>query len=210
MPSYLDYRSNFRLQSVLALSPDGTEIGYTDDVIGQFNLVVQGITEGSGIKRLTSYVDNTVRSAAWHPTWKALAFTADKQGDEHTQIHMISVHGGEPEALTANPDAEYRLPAGSPFTLDGRLMAYTGNDRSVADQDVLVRDLATGHVRRIDAGCGEAEIGYWSPDGTRLSMVRMLGAMGSRWEQVPVVVKTSHRAMAVGHSRTSGCGSWVG
>lgn len=173
MSSYRDFRSSVRLEQILALSPDGTEVAYADDATGQFNLTVRSMAEGGHARRLTSYVDNTVRSAAWHPSWKTLVFLADSKGDEHTQIYMIPAGGGEPQALTDNPAAEYDLPIGNPFTADGRLMAYVGNDRSSADQDVLVRDLATDRIRRVDTGSGEAvNIGYWSPDGSRLSVAR--------------------------------------
>jgi len=158
---------------MLALSPTGDEVAYSDDASGQFNLMVRSVVQGRHARHLTSFSDDTVRAAAWHPNWKMLVFLADRRGDEHTQIYMVPASGGEPEGLTDNPAAEFSLPKGSPFTFDGRLMAYVGNDRSSASQDVLVRDLATDKAWRIDTGGGEAGIGYWAPNGQRLSVVRV-------------------------------------
>jgi dipeptidyl aminopeptidase/acylaminoacyl peptidase len=55
-------------------------------------------------------------------------------------------------------------------------LAYAGNDRSPRDQDVLVRDLTTGEVRRVYAGGGRMYAEQWSPDGMRLTMVNKRAA----------------------------------
>jgi len=173
MPSYSDFRSSLRIKQMLALSPDGRQVAYADDSNGQFNLTVRPVDPSGQARRLTRFRDNTVRAAAWHPRWRAMVFLADREGDEHTQIYLIPAGGGDPEPLTDNPAAEFMLPQGSPFTSDGRMMAYVGNDRTFADQDVIVRDLATDRIRRVDTGGGQAEAGFWSPDGRRLSFTRI-------------------------------------
>jgi len=101
---------------------------------------------------------------------------ADSAGNEQHQLYLVDTAGGPAAALTDAPSAQHWRALGDPFSPDGNLLAYTGNDRSPGDQDVLVRDLTTGEVRRVYAGGGRMYAGYWSPDGTRLSMVDYRGA----------------------------------
>jgi dipeptidyl aminopeptidase/acylaminoacyl peptidase len=175
MSSYSDFRSSLRLQQMLALSPDGGQVAYADDASGQFNLTIRPVEATGQPSRITSFRHHTVRDAAWHPNRSTLVFVADRDGDEHTQIYFVPAAGGggQPVPLTDNPDAEFGLPAGSPFTPDGKLMAYIGNDRTIAHQDVIVRELATDRIQRVDTGEGQAEAGFWSPDGKRLSLARI-------------------------------------
>lgn len=169
MPSYPDFRPTLRFQQTLAWSPDGRLVAYVDDEAGQFNVTVQPVGGGPA-HRLTSYVDNTVRRVAWHPGGASLVYLADTGGDEKAQIYQISVDGGEPKALTDAAGVQHAAALGSPFSRDGRFLAYTANDRNPGDQDVLVRDLGSGEVRRVYAGGGRVFAGYWSPDGNWLTV----------------------------------------
>jgi dipeptidyl aminopeptidase/acylaminoacyl peptidase len=154
----------------LDISPDGTEIAYVDDGSGQFNLVVRGVASEAS-RRLTRLTDSAVRRVAWHPHGQWLLYLADNKGDENTQLYRLDAHGVAPEALTNSPDSQYATAIGNPFSPDGRLVAYSGNDRTPADQDVLVLDLDSGAVNRIYTGGGRIHAGHWSPDGDRLSVV---------------------------------------
>ncbi|MEV4641344.1 S9 family peptidase [Actinoplanes sp. NPDC049548] len=168
MPDYPDFQPDLRLLPTLAVSPDGRRVAYVDDASGQFNLTVRSI-DGGERHTLTSYTDSSVRRVAWHPAEGLLVFTADARGDESTQIYQVPAAGGDPVALTASPGAQYALAQGDPFSPDGSHLAYAGNDRVPQDQDVLVRDMATGAVHRVYSGGGRVVAGHWSPDGTRLT-----------------------------------------
>jgi len=101
---------------------------------------------------------------------------ADSAGDERYQLYLVDAAGGPPTPLTQSPGAVFWPAFGDPFSPDGKLLAYAGNDRSPVDQDVLLRDLTTGEVRRVYAGGGRVYAGDWSPDGTRLTMVEWRAA----------------------------------
>src|SRR6266540_1602245 len=106
MTTYADFQPTRLFQPTVALSPDGSQVAYSDNESGQFNLVVQP-TDGGAPRRLTSYTDNAVRSVTWQPDGAALVYTADQQGDEFYQIYRIAARGGEPEARTG---AGWRTP----------------------------------------------------------------------------------------------------
>ncbi|HZM81965.1 MAG TPA: S9 family peptidase [Candidatus Limnocylindrales bacterium] len=171
MAAYSDFEPSRRLgRYSLALSPDGNLIAYADDALGQFNVVVQSISGGEP-RRLTSFVHSAVKKIAWHPDGRSLFFLADTGGRENMQLFRLSVEGGEPEALTDAPAATFEIDTpGEPFSPDGRFLAYGGNDRAPIDQDMLVRDLESGQVRRIFAGGGHVWNGHWSKDGKYLTV----------------------------------------
>ncbi|MBQ1028849.1 S9 family peptidase [Micromonospora sp. C97] len=169
MSGYRDFQSGLRFLPTLAIAPDGDSIAYVDDANGQFNLVTQALSTGD-TRRLTAGTDSTVRRVAWHPGGEWLLFLADDSGDENTQLYRVDAAGGITVQLTDAPDVQYSAALGDPFSPDGRFIAYCGNDRNPADQDVLVHDLSTDEVRRIYTGGGRVHPGHWSPDGSRLTL----------------------------------------
>lgn len=169
MPAYRDHQSGLRFLPTLVIAPDGGRIAYVDDSSGQFNLVVQEVSTGE-VRRLTSYTDSAVRRVAWHPGGAHLLFLADDQGDENTQLYQVSADGSVRLTLTDDPGVQYAAAVGDPFSPDGRFVAYCGNDRDPADQDVLVRDVETGEVRRLYQGGGRVYAGFWAPAGDRLTI----------------------------------------
>lgn len=169
MPAYRDFQPSLRFFPTLAIRPDGRQLAYVDDASGQFNVTVQPVTGGQP-RRLTSYADSAVRRVAWHPDGDRLLFLADTKGDENRQMYLAHPDSGRVERLTDAPGVQFSAALGDPFSPDGRLLAYSANDRVPGDQDVLVRDLTTGEVRRVYAGGGRVFAGHWSPDGSRLSL----------------------------------------
>jgi dipeptidyl aminopeptidase/acylaminoacyl peptidase len=170
--SYRDFLPDRRFPTIrptLAVSPDGHQVAYADEDNGQYNLAVQSIVRGA-VTRLTHYRDTTVRRVAWHPRGDTLIYAADAGGTENTQLYQVDRHGGEIVALTDAPEARHELAQGSPVSPDGRMLAYTANDRNVGDQDVLIRDLDTGEVRRVYTGGGRVYAGFWSPDSEHLTI----------------------------------------
>jgi dipeptidyl aminopeptidase/acylaminoacyl peptidase len=169
MSSYADFLPSLRFQRTLAVSPDGSQVAYVDDSAGQFNLVVQSLDAGEP-RRLTSLVDSAVGRVFWRPDGKAAGFVADSRGDENTQLIELDVATGEQQSFTDEPNVQFEPALGEPYSPDGTRLAYAGNDVEPGRQDVLVRELATGRVRRIYDRGGRVFAGYWSPDGTHLTV----------------------------------------
>jgi dipeptidyl aminopeptidase/acylaminoacyl peptidase len=177
MSNYQDFLPNLRIRTAVALSPDDTTVAYADDHLGQFNLVVRPLAGGEP-RRLTSYLDSTVSVVAWHPDGRSLIFLADLKGIENTQLHQIGVDQTVPQPLTDSPEVKYAAAFGYPYSPDGRWLAYAGNDRRPSDQDVLLRDLSTGQVRRICVEGGMLYPGFWSPDSQWLTAIELRGGKG--------------------------------
>src|SRR5262249_4199428 len=125
MTSYADYQPTRLFQPTVALSPDGSQVAYSDNGSGQFNLRVQP-TGGGRACRLTSCAENAVRWVSWSPDGAGLVFNADSQGDEMYQVYRIALDGGEPEALTGEPKVRHYLGA-EPFSPDGQRLVYAAN-----------------------------------------------------------------------------------
>jgi dipeptidyl aminopeptidase/acylaminoacyl peptidase len=155
-----------------AISPDGLEVAAITNDGGQFNLWVWPLGDGEP-RQLTSFTDQAVRQVAWSPDGTALAFMADRDGDEQFQVFVLDRDGGEPRRISRTDGRQHWLGA-SPFSLDGSRLAYAGNDRDESVQDLVVHDLGTGEVMRIESVVGEnLEAVAFSPDGRWL-----LGAIG--------------------------------
>jgi dipeptidyl aminopeptidase/acylaminoacyl peptidase len=174
-----DFEPTVRFKDTLAVSPDGRFFAYVDDALGQFNLAVRPMS-GGGPRYLTSYSGSTARAVSWHPDGRSLLHIADTGGNEAYQLYLVDVETGVRTALTDAPGSAFHPAIGDPFSPDGKLLAYAGNDRNPADQDVLVRDLVSGEVRRVFDRGGRVYAGHWSPDGTRLTVTEWRGATTDR------------------------------
>src|SRR5689334_5568946 len=209
MPSYRDFRPTIRFQQTVALSPDGSMVAYADDNLGQFNVTVQPVSGGT-VRRLTAYTDNTVRRVVWHPDGESLIFSADAKGNENSQLYRIGLGGGEPEALTDNPCAQFTLARGNPVSPDGRRLAYSGNDRAPGDQDILILDLESGEVSRVYTGGGRVYGGYWSPDGTHLTAAEWIDGNSDHIVYlVPTDGRPATRLTPEGITATYWLGPWL-
>jgi dipeptidyl aminopeptidase/acylaminoacyl peptidase len=166
MPGYEDYAPTRRFGTALALSPDGQAVAYVADDGGQLNLTLHPL-DGSPARQLTEGTDWSVRQVGWAPDSATLFYAADRDGDEYTQLFSVTRDGAERHQLTDDPKVVHNLGA-EPVSPDGRWLVFTANDREPTDQDVLLRDLATGEVRRLLHLGGYLDAGPWAPDSSAL------------------------------------------
>jgi dipeptidyl aminopeptidase/acylaminoacyl peptidase len=167
----------------LSFSPDGSEIAYTSNASGQFNLWVRNVESGEA-RQLTQFTDNAVRDLAWSPDGAHILYTADTKGDEKHQLYLIDPAGGKAKALTERPDVQYFLASMGAWSPDSQYIAYAGNDREPTAQDTIVRELPTGEDERPLMDGRIYEPMSWSPDGKKLTVIDAR----SNTEFIPLVV----------------------
>ena len=140
-----------RFQPTLAVSPDGSLVAFSANTTGHYELWLQPVNGGAP-RRVTN-LGRTVRSVAWAPDGSRLAFTADSHGDEQYQIYLVPPTGGPPRRITGATDRQFQL-SPTPFSADGTLLCYSGNDRDEAVRDIIVHTLPDGPIRRIEGRPG--------------------------------------------------------
>ena len=170
-PRFEQFYAVRRLQvlSNLAFSPDGETIAYSTDASGQFNLWTQPV-RGGWATQLTTFEDKAVRWIRWLPSGDILFF-ADTGGNEKYQLYRIGERGGWPERITKHDDVQYIPGDLSP---DGKRYAFSGNERSRADVDVMIYDTTTGEIRVALAGEGWFNAGRWSHDGRTIAVTQLV------------------------------------
>jgi dipeptidyl aminopeptidase/acylaminoacyl peptidase len=168
VPDYRDFLAPQRLQRVISISADGSQIAYSSDASGQFNLWIQPAAGGAP-RQLTFFTDHAVRDMAWSPDGSRLAFTADRAGDEQAQVYVVPAGGGDPVRLSAVDDRQFVLAEKTPFDSSGRYLLCGGNDRDQAVPDLIVYDLSDGsQVRFPGRDGGNLFPLAFSPDGQRV------------------------------------------
>jgi Tol biopolymer transport system component len=105
--------------------------------------------------------------------------------DDHgvVQLWTISPNGGEPRQLTHN---DFDIASAFTWSPDGRFIAHT------ADNSVFVTNTESGRSMRLtehrdDATAPLPQACVFSPDGSRIAYVRLVGTDGQMWNQIFVV-----------------------
>src|SRR5215472_5888640 len=95
-----------------AFSPDGTQIAFSSNRSGHFELYVQSLVPGSVERQITHDAQDNIQPA-WSPDGKYLAFVPKVRGG----IGVLPVTGGEVRYLTQSGSDPHWSP-------DGRMLAY--------------------------------------------------------------------------------------
>lgn len=166
LPTMDDFAAVVTYGGAVSFSPDGSTLAVINNRSGQYNIWLQPLTGGRQTQ-LTFYTDNAVRDLAWSPDGARILYIADYQGNEKHQLFLIPAEGGDAQTLTNDPEVQYFL-GDSPWSPNGELIAYAGNDRDPFAQDILIRQMPTGEIDRAVADGHIDFAGAWSPDGTKL------------------------------------------
>jgi dipeptidyl aminopeptidase/acylaminoacyl peptidase len=170
------------------ISPDGSQVVYqvvrqraAEDPPGGSRQELWLVPFAGGeARRLTAGDD---RSPRWSPDGGAIAFLGRRGEGALTQVHLISLSGGDPRPLTAAPASVSSFK----WSPDGRSIAFTYTDPKTeqekqdeaAGRDWTVVDRNYKHTRlyRVGVATGQTElvtradmtvIDYdWSPDGSQ-------------------------------------------
>jgi dipeptidyl aminopeptidase/acylaminoacyl peptidase len=163
----------FACRSALALSPDARTLAVVSDQgAGTYEAWTLPATGGSA-QRAVTVPEHAVRSLCWSASGELLA-AADRGG---TELHQLYVrHPDGPVApVSVDPAGKVqRLLSWNAASPDGRRVAFSSNARTATDMDIVIADLDTGSERQLLTGAAWHVAGGWSPDGTRLLVMRVL------------------------------------
>ena len=128
---------------------------------------------GGSAQRAVTVPEHAVRSLCWSASGELLA-AADRGG---TELHQLYVrHPDGPVApVSVDPAGKVqRLLSWNAASPNGRRVAFSSNSRAATDMDIVIADLDTGSERQLLTGAAWHVAGGWSPDGTRLLVMRVL------------------------------------
>ena len=158
---------NIRSAGSPSLSPDGRHLVFTTAITGVAQVWKVPATSGWP-EQLTFYSDR-VMGATYSPAGDWIAFSKDRGGDERAQIFLISPDGAEIRQVTDDPKAIFQFGG---WSRDGKMLAYSSNQRDQRFFDVYIYDVATGKAKRVyERDESNAARGF-SPDGRYLLIER--------------------------------------
>ena len=181
---------NLKQVTDVDLSPDGTTIAYVlrvprtaDEPPGGGRSTIWIVPRRGGTARRLTNPDLSSWRPRWAPNSDTLAFLSRRGDDGKTQVHKISVSGGEASPVTAAPNSVSAFE----WSPDGKEVAFTSKrsptdvEAAAADdgEDWIVGDVRGDHKRLwavvVDSGLSRPvtdrklhiERFEWSPDGSK-------------------------------------------
>src|SRR5579871_290023 len=150
---------NVRQAYGASFAPDGNTIAFLTDITG-LPQVWRIDAPGAWPEQLTFGADS-VRGIAYAPVGDRLLFSRDHDGDERTQLYVLTEQGTTERALTAQPGVIHTF---GDWSHDGRRLAYASNARDAAHFDVYVRDAdGAGEATPVYVREGSNHVVNWSP-----------------------------------------------
>ena len=145
-----------RYQPTLAFSPDGSEVAYSTNTSGQFNVWRQP-SDGGYPRQLTLYTEKAVRDVSWSPDGETILFGPTPlhlwlYGQDQTdwRIQAVGSDGSDLREIIPGPDV------GAPsWTAGGRQFLFTETNernsavRMAAPDGSGITDVARFHSRDV-------------------------------------------------------------
>jgi len=160
---------NARAAHSPSFSPDGL-VAFVSDITGVPQLW-QVPAEGGWPDQLT-FTSDRVTGAHYPHRARGLIFGMDSGGNEREQLFLL--RDGQLTSVATNPEVLHNFGAFSP---DDRKIAFSDNRRHPAFFDVYVCNLDGSDERCVYQQDGSNFAADWSPDGSRLLIVRQTGSL---------------------------------
>jgi dipeptidyl aminopeptidase/acylaminoacyl peptidase len=147
---------------------DSDWVAYICDASGQFNIWKQRSYVGDDAYyayQLTNFIDDVVRELYTSKVDDTIVFFADKKGDENYQVYQMDVNGW-PEPITQKPKVRH-IPGTECISPNGRFLAFSSNERSPFDMDLIIYDRKSEEQITLTKG-GYFLAGVWSKDSRNL------------------------------------------
>ena len=163
------------------LSPDGRYVVVVGDGSGTPQPWVFPIDDPDAATQFP--VNGAAQRCVWRPDGSRFAVVVDPDGREDNQIYEVEPATGVVHEVCVQPGVRHELgvpyaAGSSPYSPDGRLLAYATNARAGDVFDVVVRDLASGVSRTVvrageDVPADRYLPAVFSPDSRQLLVIRL-------------------------------------
>jgi dipeptidyl aminopeptidase/acylaminoacyl peptidase len=166
----------------LSLSPDGSRLLVVAGGSAWIRPAHAAEADGASPARLVP-VEGTVTRAAWRPDGRRFAALVDLDGCEDHRVVEVDPAAGTAEVVAAQAGVRNELgrphaAGNSPYSPDGKYLAFASNRRTEDCFDVVLRDMTSGAERMVlTAGSGVPEDRYFpvafSSDSRQLIVTRL-------------------------------------
>jgi Tol biopolymer transport system component len=144
-------------------SPDGKTVAFISNLSGRNNLWLVN-SEGGWPTQLT-VSDERQTSPTWSPDGKWIANISDYEGDEQSDIFLVSPKTGQVMNLTNTREIAEEEPA---WSSDGRYLAYMVKPKTSSVFEIDVYDTVLRDVKHLTTGTAADRMNVspiWSADG---------------------------------------------
>ena len=165
----IDRYLNIRTAVGASFGPSGDRLCFRHDTTGTPQL--WSLTQPGAWPTQHTFFEDRLTSVSMSPERDEAIFGKDIGGNERVQLHRLDYTNGSITDLTQHPDAKHRWGG---WSHDGDRFAFTSNRReeSVFDVYVQSRDGVGDDAELVAEGEGWLSLGGWSPDDSRLLVVR--------------------------------------
>jgi dipeptidyl aminopeptidase/acylaminoacyl peptidase len=166
--------SSRRLYYAFDFLPGTNDILYSSNTSGQFNLWRQSPPDRSGnvaARQQSGFDEWTIRYIDPEPVMGRFTVVfADKDGNENYQIFLVDNKNGWQRPLVSKDGVRNTFGLGC-LSPDGRLAAYSSNERSPMYLDIVLTKISDGETKRILSSDASYSFGEWSPDSRYCTII---------------------------------------
>jgi dipeptidyl aminopeptidase/acylaminoacyl peptidase len=150
---------------------DGQRVAFLTDITGTPQ--VWAIDSNGGWPDQLTFFTEKVWVLKAAPDGKRLICTRDIGGNERYQMFLVDSNGKEVAHISRDMNAMYHFGDWSP---DGRLIAFSSNERNGRHFDVYIQDLDGGEPEMVYQSTGMFGVLAWSPDGSQLIILESISS----------------------------------
>ncbi|MEM8492910.1 MAG: S9 family peptidase [Pseudomonadota bacterium] len=159
--------------TLMAISPDGSQVAFGDRVSGETQLWIVD-AQGGWPRQLT--FGKGIRSARWAPEGHALLVARDTDGDEREGYYLLSADGLKEREVLPPTDAFRSFGMFSP---DGNSILFASTERNGRDFDLYTTNLKSGETKMVYEGSFGFYARAWQPGGRLIIVDETRGEDGN-------------------------------
>jgi len=151
-------------------------------------------SNGGWANQLTYYKD-TVRFLSLSPSEDKIVFGMDNGGDENIQLYITDTNGSAIELISKSPTATYNFGA---WSKDGRMIAFSSNEREKAFFDVYIKEIGTGEFKMVYKSNSTFFVEDWSHNNEYLLLKEVINNSDTnlyllKWRTGEIELLTPHK-----------------